>query len=436
MFKGANLRKNVMWIIIGIFMTVIMGEAIADAKLIYLVAALIPFLIYSVVKKPFLFPFGLYLFFLPFESMLVMESAHGATITKFLGIASILAFLTSGIFEKRIKKPDKTVLWWGLFVAFGIFSILWAIRPELMYRRIFTATGLFLLYFVMSCYKIREKEFDLVKKLIIYGGVAASITEIVLYFFMGVTYDLRASLIYGESRADPNQFSFSLLIPCALSVGAMLSARNKLMKILNWVFLGIISSAILISVSRGALLGVTTIFLTFMFSAHKKNYLLIAMISIISISFLFLPSEILFQRVTKAYETGGSGRLDIWGVGLEALRHYWLLGAGLDNFPKAYWDFGPQFSFLEAGPHNIYLGVAVELGIIGFCFMIFAIYKHYVLTRNRFYRYDNNSVLLKAALFGLLVSSFFLDVIWRKSFWLMWILIMMYNNVKKEKVFK
>ncbi len=435
-FAGEKKRLTTLnyavWIAIGVCMTIAMAGAISATKWTYLMASLLPFLLYVTIKKPFLFPFGLYVLLIPFDSILVLEDAAGSTLTKFLGMASILTLLLSGIFEKKIGNPGRTVFWWGLYVTFGVLSITWARSPELMYKRIPTALGLFLLYFVVAAYKIKKEEYGITSKLIVFGGVAASLYEIVSYFFMGMSFGntTRASISYGESGADPNHFGFSLLIPFSMSIGGVLSAKNRNWKILNWICLLTISFAILITASRGAFLGMAVIVLIFLFSRNKKNTPVITIIVMLSIIIICLP-ETFFERLSESYETGGAGRLDIWNAGFEALKHYWFIGAGLDNFPQAYYDFGPTFELNKYGPHNIYLGTAVELGIVGSFCLIMTVYKHYALIR-RSYEYDYDSTSLRAALFGLLVGGFFLDVIWRKSFWLIWILIMMLNSVKKE----
>jgi hypothetical protein len=101
---------------------------------------------------------------------------------------------------------------------------------------------------VVSSYKVSAKDFETVKKLIIYGGLAASIYTTFIYFFAGVKYygTERASLAAGEQEADPNLFAYSLLIPFALTFSAALTERKKPVKVLDWVFLGIFLFAILI----------------------------------------------------------------------------------------------------------------------------------------------------------------------------------------------
>lgn len=437
--RASNYRINLGWSLLAVFLIVDIASAIAGGKWLLLLLAVAPLLIYLSIIKPFVFPFGLYCFLVPFDFILAVGGlSHGATINKFLGIASILALSLSGLFEKKLIKPEKIVIWWGLFVLIGVLSVFWAIKPELMYSRIPTATGLFLLYLVVASYKVTEEDFAVVKKMIVYGGVSASLYVSFLYYFERVTYlgTGRASLSAGMERADPNLFAYTLLVPFALAMSAAYTQRNTLTKLLHWFLLGILAFGILITGSRGALLGIIIILFTFLFSGGKKH--LLVPTAAISLIVLHFAPQMVFERITESVQTGGAGRLVIWSTGIDALKHYavsgyyGLVGIGLDNFPTIFLHYGP-LSRLTNAPHNSYLGVIVESGIIGFLFMLVAIYKHYRLIANRYCRYDHNSLPLKAAFLGLMVSAFFLDVIWKKSFWLIWILILMYNNVRKAK---
>ena len=116
---------------------------------------------------------------------------------------------------------------------------------------------------------------------------------------------------------------------------------------------------------------------------------------------------------------------------LICLKHHWLLGAGLGNFGNAYEEFAiyaPHFKGYHRAPHNIYLGCFVELGIIGFSLFIAVLMRHYRVIRSRFACHDGNQIMLKAVFFAALVSSFFLDTLYQKSFWLILMLIMMNRN--------
>jgi len=89
--------------------------------------------------------------------------------------------------------------------------------------------------------------------------------------------------------------------------------------------------------------------------------------------------ELFFERVSDIAiaVSSGEGRVDIWRVGLQALQRYWLIGAGLSNFPFAYNEyagFAVTYQGYSRGSHNIFLGTWVELGIIGLALMLVALW--------------------------------------------------------------
>ena len=141
------------------------------------------------------------------------------------------------------------------------------------------------------------------------------------------------------------------------------------------------------------------------------------------------------ERWSIALGTGGAGRLTIWYIGLMALSKYWLFGSGLENFPVAYNEFvnyASNYTYLNMDAHNTYLRMIVELGIIGFLFWIIGIVKHYWVVQKHHFQEKNDRVILLAAFFAILISSFFSTFIWTKSFWLLWIMIMLHINVIRD----
>jgi O-antigen ligase len=77
--------------------------------------------------------------------------------------------------------------------------------------------------------------------------------------------------------------------------------------------------------------------------------------------------------------------------------------------------------------HNIYLEVAVELGIVGLVLLLTAMVSQLrAASRCRKNVADNlggTIVAYEAACYAILVSAFFIGVLWEKWFWLAWILL-------------
>ncbi len=405
--------------------------------LIYVLIALFPICIYLSISRPFVFPLGLYVLLLPFDSILAITGAtQGATLTKFLGILTIPVLFIKGGFENRLKKPNSASIWWIFFVIYSISSIAWSIVPEKVLTRIPTLIGLFVLYLIASSYKPYEKELETLKKYIVIGGLIASIISIYFFFsgqFLSGNLGARGSLAIGARSTNPNLFAFTLLLHIAYCLG-MISNQTQKLKGLYAASLSVMIISIVITGSRGGMIGMAIFFIVYILIAKQK--ITAGIILIISGIIILLTIQGLFmERWSIALGTGGAGRLTIWYIGLMALSKYWLFGSGLENFPVAYNEFvnyASNYTYLNMDAHNTYLRMIVELGIIGFLFWIIGIVKHYWVVQKHHFQEKNDRVILLAAFFAILISSFFSTFIWTKSFWLLWIMIMLHINVIRD----
>jgi O-antigen ligase len=442
-----NIKKKLLQLKIGVILTLsiiifFLSYVIKEEKWIYTGILLIPFFIYFSIKKPFIFPFGAYVFLLPFDSVVAITGSKGTTLTKLLGIMTILVLLLKGSFEKRFKKLDKAAIHWILFIVYSLLSIFWANDPNVVKSRYLTAIGLLFLYIIVSSYKVQREDYNIVKYCILAGGFCAAIITIYEFIVFGnIVYGtkdfVRTSLTIGDRISEINRFAFNLLLPLSVCIQMLLFQKRRPWKILLISILGIITICIILSGSRGNLISAGVIFIVYILFS-KKNLTIWTIVLCIGIIFVSLAQNFFFPRWEQAIETGGSGRTAIWSAGVSALKKYWILGAGLDNFMNVYSEFGRFTPFslnIYRPPHNIYLGVLIELGIIGFLLLIWVIIKHYKIILS-YLHYDKNAIMLKAAFWSVIVSSFFLDTLWIKSFWLLWILILMYKNVVEEEKLK
>src|SRR5262245_60802992 len=84
------------------------------------------------------------------------------------------------------------------------------------------------------------------------------------------------------------------------------------------------------------------------------------------------------ENVFSGKDSKGSGRTEIWAVGVAALERFGFVGAGFSNFTAVYDRYvvraGP--TGYAYGSHNTYLGTWVELGVIGLAFMLGAVISY------------------------------------------------------------
>jgi O-antigen ligase len=268
-----------------------------------------------------------------------------------------------------------------------------------------------------------EKEVSRVVLFAIAGALGASVLSI--HSFLSGAAGLRSTLMSGSSEADPNFLASALLLPFCLAAGEVLGERNIARKILMLAAAGVIGLAILFTMSRGALMAIAVMVAVYFWQADEKWRVLVPAF-IVGLAVVAMPDRF-FSRLSGSMADRGAGRLDIWIAGLSALKHYFLQGAGINNFGNAYQFYAgnaPVFRGYNRASHDVYLGTAVELGVLGFTFLVMAFVTQMKSARPATDRVANTRLLpYRVACWGILAAGFFVDLLWSKQFWLAWMLL-------------
>jgi O-antigen ligase len=367
---------------------------------------------------------------IPFDSIAVLgdqSSGQGATtLNWYVGAGAAVILLCVGLAGGRIHRPPTAAVFWGLFIAWGALSVMWALDPDLAMQRLTTAAGLFGLYLVVVSLRATEKELRTVMLLTIMGGVVAAL-YVTKSFFGGTSYRLtmRASLIAVQHADDPNQFATCLLLPLALATGMFFSFRRQLAKLVMLGPMAAIAMGIFVTMSRGALVAMALMWGIFVVRSGMR-WRALAPIPIFLLLLLLMPA-MFFTRWDDSRTWSGAGRVGIWMAAAHMLQHYGVAGAGLDNFTVAYNQYAGATSAFEGygrNAHNIYLTTWGELGIVGLGLLLMAGRTQLRAAARAAKRSMVSrmvaSVPCEAACWAMLASGFFLDILWRKVFWFSW----------------
>ncbi len=381
---------------------------------------------------------GSFALLIPFDGIAVLgQEKTGTTLTFVIGGAATMVLIFIAFGSKRLIPLPRAALWWTLFVAWGVASATWALDPELSWQRARTSLAFLLMFLAAVSFRITPKELSRVELCAIVGGVAAAIYS-TAQFYSGTFYlgaqSMRGSMILGERQEDPNQFAVTLLLPVALALGRFFSTRNRLEKTLLLMATGTIALGLFLTMSRGVILALSVLVLFF---THKLRvgWRILIPVCILLLSCLLLPN-LFFTRLQDAVSSRGAGRFDIWIAALQAVWRHGLWGAGLENFPTAYTDVAgaaPTFGGFGRSSHNMYLGMIVELGIGGFLCLAYAMRSQLHDASRARENMPRTSqcrlIAYQAACYAMLVSGLSLDIVWRKSFWLCWILLAMATSL-------
>jgi O-antigen ligase len=369
---------------------------------------------------------GIFAFLLPFDSVAILgATTTGTTLNWISGALTAVILFGMGVVSGRLEKPPQAAIWWVLFMTWSAATVLWALEPDKALRRLPTAFALLFLYVVAVSFRMSRKELSGVVVLTILGGLTAATFS--FHQFLNSGGSLRSSLAMAGRETDPNQFAASLLLPLSLAMGAFFTSRGWLNRLSATAALALIGFGILLSMSRGSVLAVAVMIGVYLYRGGMNRRTILP-IAVIALLLLAVPS-LFFVRIQQGAEDKGEGRLDIWQVGLVAVEHNGVFGAGLDSFPALYQKYAgnsPIFRGYRRGPHNIYLSITAEMGIIGLLLFLAA-----VRSQLRFARHGRPAepdifftlVACEAASYGMLTAAFFLDVLWRKTFWMSFILL-------------
>jgi len=370
---------------------------------------------------------GAFAFLIPSEAILaIADRGHTLSLTSLTGVAAASIIVFTALAARRLKAIPTATLWWGGFVLWAASTTLWAVDPKTAARSLPAVISLYVLFLAVSLFKFSEKELRSVALLCVLGGVAAAVLASYEFETGQLFGGGRGSLMLGSQEANPNSFGIALLLPFALAFAYVLTSRRWWSRIASITALSIIFFAILLTMSRSALLSAVLIIGIYLYH-YRGKWKRFAPAILIALLLLAMPKTF-FVRLQESSHDAGAGRLYIWKAGLRSFEQHAIVGAGLNNFSVTYQHFAgfaPQFMGFDRDSHNIYLQMGVDFGLVGILLFFLAVWKQF---RRRPLRTSSPQlfpmqVACESACWAGLAAGFFGNILWTKTFWFSWILL-------------
>jgi O-antigen ligase len=185
-----------------------------------------------------------------------------------------------------------------------------------------------------------------------------------------------------SSGTDPNYLAMGFLAGAILAAGMAVITRNW------WriVYLATIAACLVGMVatqSRGGIVGgVVALVVWVIFGGRRRRQVMIvvAAVAIAGSGYVYLLApaatrDRLTGVVSASSTDEGTGRLDIWRVGLETFKAHPLVGVGIGNYTVVTPQYVPNAGLVRRDDliivntkvaHNIFLNIAVDTGVVGF----------------------------------------------------------------------
>ena len=246
--------------------------------------------------------------------------------------------------------------------------------------------------------------------------------------------------------ADPNEFA-AFLVPALLIAGALAATAANVVRRMAFVGVAMVCGVgILLTGSRGGIIAALAALAAWLVFGGRWRFKVLAaaaVIGVVAIAYLNAYADPATRdrvmQVTAQDELasdGGTGRTDIWRVGLRAFDDNPVRGAGVGNYTEAtprYLDqpgLVRRSDFFFETPkvaHNMYLQVLVEVGIVGMALLgiaLLLVIASTVRAARAFRRRgDDQMELLSRSLFaglvGTLAADFFLSGQYQRALWIL-----------------
>lgn len=422
------------------FLGQVCGTKLGMAGAFVLFVAPIAFVYF--VKRPWFFPIAVFALLVPSDSYLAVTS--GGTLTKFAAILSTGAILIYLARERRLVLPGKAGLAWLGYAVWVSMTLLWAIDVEKSTLILWASFLQLIVFYVLTTITpIEERDFKFVLSTYIVGCMIASVFGAYVFAHAAASGAMHSALLSqgrlkahfgGDNKLDSDIFSASFVFPISIVVINILRTRWSLKKVLFIGAFGVLLIGQLVVAARGGILADCVMLAYIFWKTPYKAQLSFVGVTGFLLSLIY-PTTI-WARFLTPDETGGSGRIEIWKVGLASLKQYWLFGAGFQNFENAFdryflkvWNsFNPNW---HRAPHNILLEAAVELGVVGLTLLVLGWWNtsrsmSHIAKDDPLYDYR---IAIEAGVLGTFVAGLFVGIMLYKFVWWQFSLIALWRQV-------
>ncbi|GAC1578284.1 MAG: hypothetical protein NVS3B7_11870 [Candidatus Elarobacter sp.] len=390
-------------------------------------------------KRPVAVLVGAYIGIAPIDFLLVYS--NGITISRIIGLAATVTLLaTIAVRGPAPSLPRSAVAWLAAF-GFMVVTLLWSGDPSRTLERLMS-TGLPILIMTLVALVPCDRT-DLRVMLL---GVVAGVASISAYCVidpppLGAHGGIQERMVLriGHTAVDPNGLAFSLIVPLAILLAVVLSPGDVRRRVLAAGIALIVVFAILLTESRGGLLGLAAMLAWLAIRSRERLIVSLTMLAALTVTVMHGGTwQRLFSHASANAE--GAGRLPIWRVGFEAFRQRWLIGNGYGTFTDAYnqaYLLVPQtfHSGWSREAHNLPLSVFTELGVFGGALVMYAWWSQFRAFRD-VPRTDGDAWLrlaMEAGVLGVFVTAMFLDILVLKPAWVAPILIAAIASVRSRE---
>lgn len=239
---------------------------------------------------------------------------------------------------------------------------------------------------------------------------------------------------------DPNFFAQILVVLVPLALDRMWHEKSQILRAMAVWALVVCSLSIIFTFSRGGFIALVVIqVLALVRQPTKIGIFVLVLVGLVMVALsppryierLASLSNILPSSSIPVQELSLRRRADANDIAWQIFVDHPILGVGLDNFSAYYRQYGTQLGINLSGqpePHNFFLGLAAETGLVGLLALgiLLAVMFNGLRQAGRIFAslgkksYASMSSAFLLGMLGYLVAAFFLPGVYMRFFWLLY----------------
>lgn len=355
---------------------------------------------------------ALYLFIalIPFQSFMVSDSS---TIARYASLLALVSFFIHNILIQRKRiKIDITLTIMLIFNGIVVLSILWSVNTDasILYLSLYLSATV--IYFLLINVIDNMKKFDRLMRVMLFSALLFGLIGIMEQQDMvtGGSFERLGAAALNANTYFVVAICFSPPIYWTLS-----RSKNLFMRACAILVAGLLLYTSLFTYSRGGLISLFVVFLSFFLLNKYKGKTILPIILIVVFIAINIPEQFVERFVERLSSPDYVDRFtDLWPVSITAISKspIWGYGAGTNQIIMT--KYLPFLRGKAISPHNAFLAVLMDLGLIGLFFYLTFILVPNIKLFQRIRAINNASFLYY---FSLFLFSVFLGYLFSMAKW-------------------
>jgi len=302
-------------------------------------------------------------------------------------IAICLAVLAYPMDPRRRWVRDSTNVWMTLFLAVIIVSSALAIYPSISWSRWFDFVDWYVIYFLIINIVTTPERYFILLAIFLVANFKMSFFGARIWAERGFGFSgwgIEGPQGFFQNSSD---FSSEMLMFAPIAFELALFVKPYVRRVTYWfLMLGAITGAmsVLGASSRGSQVGLAFQGGWMAIQRKLKLRVLIAIVLLAGLGYALLPAAEKMRFSSAGTDKTSIQRLDYWRAGVKMIENHPFLGVGYFNFAPVYashvtdklWHGTAQL------PHNIFIQVGTDSGLIGLSIFLMLIYRNLKITKD------------------------------------------------------